>query len=177
MFIFFVIILAISLFITIWLVFIKPLFRYSNKLSHDIREAVYPGILEIDKTIITISSAAIVLTVQFIDKPLLEKQYLIFSWIGFSISIGLGAIILLAHYTHRLTDKVMISEFKRLIEEQEKRQGESQGKEDECSQILKHQHFLSIILFFLIYFQAIFLLVSLISLLLFGVKNVKSHIS
>jgi hypothetical protein len=96
---------------------------------------VYPGILEIDKTIITISSAAIVLTIQFIDKPLIEKQYLMISWIGFSVAIGIGAIILLAHYTHRFTDNVMISQAEKPFDE-ERNQHASSCDTDEFSNFL-----------------------------------------
>lgn len=140
------------------------------KLTHNIRESVYPGIIEIDKTIITISSAAIVLTIQLIDKPLIEKQYLMWSWVGFSATIGMGAIILLANFTYRLIDKVKIKEIGRL------EQGDHKAcDEDDCFKLIKRHRYLETVLLLLVYIQVITLLLSLISLLLFGYENVKSH--
>lgn len=81
-----------------WL--ILPLFKYSDKVSHKISEAVLLGLLELDKTIITICSAAIILTINLIDKSIIGKNYLIASWFSLIACIGIGVLLLLVCYTY-----------------------------------------------------------------------------
>ena len=73
-------IVVFVLLIIFWL-FIRPLLKYRNRLSYKTREEIYPDIIELDKTIITICSAAIILTIHLIGKPVIEKNYLIISWV------------------------------------------------------------------------------------------------
>jgi hypothetical protein len=168
MFIFFIVLTSILFLFLLFLVFIRPLFRYQGKLSRNIREVTFSGIITIDNTIITICSAGIVLTVQFIDKSLINKQYLVISWISFCISIVFGIIILIGHFTHNLIDEVMIKEFEKLSEV-------ARNKEmvEEAGIILKRQRFLTKSLFVLIYFQTVALFISLLCLVLFGIENIR----
>lgn len=172
MFIFFVIFSSIVFFIIFWIIFIHPLFSYRDKLSFKIRETIFPYIIDIDKTIITLSSAAIVLTVTFITKPLANKQYLIISWISFILCILFGIIILIAHYTQRLIDNVMIIEVHNIIGDgkSEKEKNPNGDKFDEVLNMIKKQSFLTNLLFCLIYLQAVCLFCALLSLILFGIK-------
>jgi hypothetical protein len=172
MLIFFAIISSIVFFIIYWIIFIHPPFLYRKKLSFKIRETIFPYIIDIDKTIITISSAAIVLTVTFITKPLANKQYLIISWISFILCILFGIIILITHYSQRLIDNVMISEAEKLNigDKSEKDKNQNVDKFDELLNMIKKQSFLTSLLFCLIYLQTVCLFCALLSLILFGIK-------
>ncbi len=160
-------ILLILFLVGFWGIFIHPLFTYENKLSHEIREAVFPSIIDIDKTIITIASAAIVLTVQLLKEPsLVSKEYLISSWITFSLSILVGIITLIAHYTHRFTDKIMLSEVNKAIDKKT-----PLPEVRELKELMRKQQSLRRILFVSIYLQTVFLFISMVSLVAFGVQN------
>jgi hypothetical protein len=56
------------------------------------REAVLPGLLELNKTIITICSAAIILTITLIDKFVNGKNYLMVSWFALITCKGLVSL-------------------------------------------------------------------------------------
>jgi hypothetical protein len=63
-----IVIIVILVLCGIFYWFILPLLKYSGKISHKIDEDVLPELLELDKTIITICTATIILTINFIDK-------------------------------------------------------------------------------------------------------------
>jgi len=74
------IITIIIVLIIIFYLLILPLFKYLSSASKNLRDDVLPGLLDLDKTIITICSAAIILTINIIDKSVIGKNYLITSW-------------------------------------------------------------------------------------------------
>ena len=147
-----------------WRIFIRPLFAYQKKLSHEMRESVFPSIANINNTIITLATAGIVLTLPLLkDGQLIGKEYLIASWASFSLSILAGILILVAHFAHRFTDKIMIGEFERLEDKPK--------NPNEAVQLLNKQQFLTRILFVFIYLQVVLLFASVVSLVVFGVEN------
>jgi magnesium-transporting ATPase (P-type) len=126
-----------------WL--ILPLLKYSGKVSHKISETVLPELLELDKTIITICSAAIILTINLIDKSIIGINYLIASWISLIACIGIGVLLLLVCYTYRVTGKVSLSEVKAFGKESKNMTKNTViPKSKEVLKILHHHSFLFI---------------------------------
>jgi len=150
---------------------LKPLINFRKKLSHETRETVFPEIIEIDKTVITISSAAIVLTAHFIDKNLDFENYLVFSWIGFLITIACGVIVLISHYSHRVVDNILINFVSKNINAEGKLNFKRKDDKSATGELHKHQKRLSTNLIVWIFLQAFFLLMSLSFLVLFGIRN------
>lgn len=87
-----------------------PVLRYRAKTSQEIRESVFPGLVDVYKTFITVASAAIVLTVQFGTEKL-DRTLLVPSWYFFFFSIGTGVIGVLSHFSLRYVDRTMIKAF------------------------------------------------------------------
>jgi len=161
--------IILSVLVIFWYLFIRPIFLISDKSSHEIREDVFPGIIEISKTVITISSAAIVLTVSFISRPVTNNHYLLFSWGSFILAISFGVITLIAYFTHRLTDKVMIDGFSKM------QKADSSAQENQAREwlsLLRNNQFLTKTLILLIYLQASTLFIALFFLVIFGFTTI-----
>ena len=155
--------LLIFLFLSWWF-FIRPLFVYRHKLTHEIREEVFPSIVDIDKTAITIASAAVVLTMPILkEASLISKEYLMASWICFAFSILAGLIVLLAHHTDRFMDKIMLRE----VSEMEK----DKTRAAEARTLLDKRIVLTRILFATIYLQISMVFIAIATLVIFGIYN------
>ncbi|MGA3287023.1 MAG: hypothetical protein ABSD46_06335 [Bacteroidota bacterium] len=180
------IIALVILLILFWKWSISPLFIYEGKLSHNIKERVFPHIVEIDKTAITLSSAAIVITVSLLkESTLIGKEYLLASWISFSISILFGVFILVIYYTQRLMSNIVNSELEDSMKGIEgpfdpnrfaeamitKHQGDRK-RFDEAMIIMNQERALVRILFVFIYLQTTFLFAALVALVVFGINNI-----
>ena len=153
-----------------WL--IRPLFKYSGKVSHKISEAVLPGLLELDKTIITICSAAIILTVNLIDKSIIGKNYLIASWFSLIACIGIGVLLLLMLYTYRVIGKVSLKEVKTFDKESENMTKNTLiPKREEVLEIIHQHSFLSNFLIVFVYLLVSSLFISFLFMIIFGLKN------
>ncbi len=153
-----------------WL--ILPLFKYSNKVSQDVHEAVLPGLLEFNKTIITICSAAIILTINLIDKSVVAKNYLIASWFALIICIGIGILILLTSYVERVSGKVfarIFSDYSKEEKNMSKNKKDTEG--EEVKKTFNHWVLLNKALVVLIYLLVSSLFISFLFMIIFGVKN------
>ena len=161
---------VVSIIIFCWL--IMPLFKYLSNASLNTRENVLPGLLELDKTIITICSAAIILTMNLIDKSVIGKNYLITSWFSLITCIGIGILILLVSYVERVTGRVAKSqievfrkELKNMNENKKKLEGE------ESIKTLNYHTLLNRTLVLLIYLLVLSLFISFLFMIMFGLKN------
>ena len=153
-----------------WL--ILPLFKYLNKVSQDMHEAVLPGLLELDKTIITICSAAIILTINLIDKSIVAKNYLIASWFALIVCIGIGILILLTSYVERVSGKVfarIFSDYSKESKNMPKNIKDIEG--EEVNKTFYHWVLLNKILVVLISLLVLFLFISFLFMIMFGLKN------
>ena len=153
-----------------WL--ILPLFKYLNKVSQDMHEAVLPGLLELDKTIITICSAAIILTINLIDKTVVAKNYLITSWFALIACIGIGILILLTSYVERVSGKVfarIFSDFSKESRNMAKNKYDTEG--GEVNKTFNHWILLNKVLVVLIYLLVSSLFISFLFMIIFGLKN------
>jgi len=162
-----IIIVIFVLLIIFWL-FIWPLLKYRDKLSYNTKEEVYPGIIELDKTIITICSAAIILTIHLIGKSVIEKNYLIISWVGLIICMGFGILLLLANYTHRVAGRVFLSGGFDTSNSKNKKDVEK----GEFRQIFDYWIFSHLVIIILIYLQVSFFFMSFLFMIAFGLKNI-----
>jgi len=163
-------IIIVLIIIFYWL--ILPLFKYLSSASLNTRENVLPGLLELDKTIITICSAAIILTMNLIDKSVIGKNYLITSWFALITCIGIGILILLISYVERVTGRVAKSqiavfrkELKNMNENKKKLEGE------ESIKTLNYHTLLNRTLVILIYLLVSSLFISFLFMIMFGLKN------
>lgn len=153
-----------------WL--ILPLFKYSNKVSQDMHEAVLPGLLELDKTIITICSAAIILTINLIDKSVVAKNYLITSWFALITCIGIGILILLTSYVERVSGKVfarILSDYSKEKKNMSKNKKDTEG--EEVKKTFNHWVLLNKVLVVLIYLLVSSLFISFLFMIIFGLRN------
>lgn len=165
-----VIIFIILSLIFYWL--ILPLFKYMSKASYDIREAVLPRLLELVKTIITICSAAIIFTINLIDKIVIGKNYLIGSWFALIICIGIGVLILLIAYIERLAGSVFIkrlSDFRKKMKDMSKDKKDSIGLEIEKN--FSYWILLNKILAVLTYLLVSSLFAAFLFMIIFGLNN------
>lgn len=163
-----IIIVLISIFY--WL--ILPLFKYLSNASLNTREDVLPGLLELDKTIITICSAAIILTMNLIDKAMIGKNYLVASWFALITCIGIGILVLLTSYVERVTGKVAKGQILALRKELKGMNGNKKISEGEESiKILNYHTLLNRTLVILIYLLVLSLFISFLSMIMFGLKN------
>ena len=168
-----IIVIVVSLFlcgIFYWL--IRPLFKYLSRTSHNMREAVLPGLLELNKTIITICSAAIILTITLIDKSVIGKNYLMASWFALITCIGVGILILLTSYVERVVVRVFIKEFSDYSKEKKNTaKNKKDSKGEEVSKAFKYYGLLNKALVVLIYLLVSSLFISFLFMIIFGVKN------
>ena len=97
-----------SLSLWFWRFLFKPLIALQKQLSLEILEEITPHIDKTSKSLTTLSSAAIVLTISVIQvagKDLSYKNVLAVSWYFFAASIGIGIIMGVISYilrTHNL---------------------------------------------------------------------------
>ena len=163
-------IIIVLIIIFYWL--ILPLFKYLRKTSKNIREAVLPGLLELDKTIITICSAAIILTITFIDKSVIGKNYLMASWFALIACIGIGILILLTSYVERVVSGVFINE---ISDSSKEKKNMAKNKKDanggELRKLFKYYTLLNKVLVVLIYLLVSSLFISFLFMIIFGLKN------
>jgi hypothetical protein len=166
------IIIIIVVLIAIFYLLILPLFKYLNKVSQDMHEAVLPGLLELDKTIITICSAAIILTINLIDKSVVAKNYLITSWFALIACIGIGILILLTSYVERVSGKVFARIFSDFSKESRNITNNKKSVEgEEVRKTFNHWILLNKVLVILIYLLVSSLLISFLFMIIFGLKN------
>jgi hypothetical protein len=167
------IIIIIVVLIVIFCVLIQPLFKYLSRTSYDIRQSVLPGLLELDKTIITICSAAIILTINLIDKSaVIGKNYLITSWITLISCIGIGILILLTSYVERVAGNIFVKDFSDLSKESKNMDDNKYNIEEKrTKKTLKHWRLLNKLLVVLIYLQVSSLFISFLLMIIFGYKN------
>ncbi len=164
----YIIIIVVSILLIIFFLFIWPLLKYRDKLSYNTKEEVYPGIIELDKTIITICSAAIILTINLIGKPVIEKNYLIISWVSLIICIGFGILILLANYAHRVAGRVFLSGGFDTSNSKDKKDVEK----GEFRKIFNYWEVVHLVIIILIYLQVSSFFISFVFMIAFGVKNI-----
>ena len=171
---FIIIIIIISL-IAIFYWLIRPLFKYLARASKNIREDVLPGLLELDKTIITICSAAIILTINLIDKSVIGKNYLITSWFALITCIGIGILILLTSFVERVAGGLFIKDFSDFSKESKESKYMADNKIDakgkEAMETLKYCILLNKILVVLIFLLVSSLFISFLFMIIFGLKN------
>jgi len=153
-----------------WL--ILPLFKYLNKVSQNMHESVLPGLLELDKTIITICSVAIILTINLIDKSIIGKNYLIASWFSLIACIGIGVLILLTSYVERVSGVVfakIFSDYSKEKKNMAKNKKDIEG--EEVNKTFNHWVLLNKVLVVLIYLLVSSLFISFLFMIIFGLKN------
>ena len=163
-------IIIVLIIIFYWL--ILPLFKYLSSASLNTRENVLPGLLELDKTIITICSAAIILTITLIDKSVIGKNYLIASWVALITCIGVGILILLTSYVERVSGKVfarIFSDFTKKSRNITKNEKIVEG--EEVNKTFNHWIFLNNVLVVLIYLLVSSLFISFLFMIIFGLNN------
>ena len=163
-------IIIVLIIIFYWL--ILPLFKYLSSASKNLRDDVLPGLLELDKTIITICSAAIILTINIIDKSVIGKNYLITSWFSLITCIGIGILILLTSYVERVAGGVFVKIFSDLSKESKNMANNKFDTEEEkVKKTLNHWRLLNKILVVLIYLLVSSLFISFLFMIIFGLKN------
>lgn len=171
----FIIIIVIIFFISIIAIFywlIRPLFKYLARASNKIREDILPGLLELDKTIITICSAAIILTINLIDKSVIGKKYLITSWFAFITCIGIGILILLISFVERVVGGLSTKDFLDLRKESKyMTDNRIEKRKKEVWETSNYSTLLNKILVILIYLLVLFLFLSFLFMIIFGLKN------
>ncbi|MBU4349250.1 hypothetical protein KJ830_04405 [bacterium] len=163
-------IIIVLIIIFYWL--ILPLFKYLSSASKDIRDDVLPGLLDLDKTIITICSAAIILTINIIDKSVIGENYLITSWFSLITCIGIGILILLTSYVERVAGGVFVKTFSDLSKESKNMVNNKYDTEEKkVKKTLNHWRLLNKILVVLIYLLVSSLFISFLFMIIFGLKN------
>ncbi len=166
------IIIIIVVLIIIFYLLIRPLFKYLSSASKNVRENVLPGLLELDKTIITICSAAIILTITLIDKSVIGKNYLIASWFALITCIGIGILILLTSYVERAAGEVFVkifTDFKNEEKYMAKNKKDTEGKE--VRKTFNHWILLNKVLVVLISLLVLSLFISFLFMIIFGLQN------
>ena len=164
----YIVLIAFSVLLIIFWLFIWPLLKYRKRLSYKTREEVFPNIIELAKTSITICSAAIILTMHLIGKSVIEKNYLIISWVGLIICIVFGILLLLANYAHRVAGRVFFSGGFDTCHSKIKKDGEK----GEFKKIFTHWGFSHLIIIILIFLLVSSLFVSFLFMIAFGLKNI-----
>jgi amino acid transporter len=164
----YIVLIASSVLLIIFWLFIWPLLKYRDRLSYDTKEEVFPDIVELAKTSITICSVAIILTINLIGKPVIEKNYLIISWVSLIICIVFGILLLLANYAHRVAGRVFLSGGFDTSNSKNKKDGE----EGEFKKIFTHWGFSHLIIIILIFLLVSSLFVSFLFMIAFGLKNI-----
>jgi len=151
---------------------IVPLFKYTTLMTENINDSVFKGLIEFDKTVITICSAAIIFTLQLIDKSIEYKQYLVISWIGFILSIIFGVIILLVCYAGRVTYKVSSKHLSLAIDKAfDINKSERDKTKEEGIKITKHIALLNKTLVILILLLLFLFCISFLFMIIFGLNN------
>jgi len=163
----YIIIIVVFVLVFIFWLFIWPLLKYRNMLSYNTKEEVFPDINELAKTIITICSAAIILTIHLIGKSVIEKNYLIISWVGLIICITFGILLLLANYAHRVAGRVFLSGGSDTPHSKNKKDEEI----GEFKKIFDHWGFSHLIIIILIFLLVSSLFISFLFMIMFGLKN------
>lgn len=169
MLIFYSTIVVFVLMCSLWFIFIRPLFKYQKFASRKIREITFSKLIDIDKNILAISSAAIIFTVSLLNKGLLSNSYLIGSWACFIVSIISGIMLYVANITHDYTDEISVHNTMSLLN---KEKGKASNEEvHDVRTIISNQRTLLKIIFILIYIEMSSLILAFILLSIFGYKN------
>lgn len=156
-------ILVIVILILFWVKFIIPILR---SISSNIREQVFPDITNNAKIFITLSTGAIVFTIN-LNSPS-NQIYLNIAWLGFLTCIAISVFLLFTHFLHRVSDKIFLHQME---EYQKDRKESSKKKLEKIFKLMHNSHLLSTTIFLLYYLQIITLFLSLFFLVLFGIKN------
>jgi len=156
----------------LWLLFIWPLFKYQRYASRNVRRATLSKLVDIDKNILTISSAAIILTITLIKGDIISNIYLVASWISFLISISSGVLLYVAYFTHDYTDQISIDKYKDILNKHKNDEKISKAELNTVKSIRIKQSVVLRAIFILIYFEITFLILALILLSIFGYVNI-----
>jgi hypothetical protein len=163
------IIILVIIAIVIWRLIFSNLFQVRSKLSLTIREKIFPDIQKTVNILISLSSAAIVLTFSILqiitNKPILYKSYLITSWISFALTIffGIGSMVLL--YILRAQYMIVVRDVEKVDKEKDiDIKNELGASLDKAQKIEKSFHIL-------LYSQAVTFISAIIFLLIFAITN------
>jgi hypothetical protein len=157
--------------IILWLIFIRPLFKFQDYASRHIRRVTFSKLVDIDKNILTISSAAIILTISLIQNKLLFDLYLISSWISFLISITAGILLYIAYFTHDYTDEILINSYYKLLNKSAGEEEINQSEINKVDSIKRNNKTLVRSIFILLYIEMTYLIMALLFLTIFGYNN------
>ncbi len=173
------ILIAIIIPIILWIFLFKPFFELKGKFSFNIREKIFPDIQKASNSIITLSSAAILLTFSILQIGIVNvssKNLIIISWFGFAACILLGILIKIVFYISRAADFIELKKIgewrvslKKMRTSKEKKLSHEKFKEWK-SLFNKRQYFLKM-LFIFIFLQPILFLTSILYTVLFAVIN------
>ncbi len=156
----------------LWFYLFKHLFNLRHKLSTNIREEVYPDIHKTVNLLISLSSAAIVLTfsiLQFLNQhPIKCKYFIITSWLSFTLVVIFGMVILTFLYIFRAQYKVMLQCIKKAKDDPT-----SETAEDAITSINSVMD-KDISLHVLLYMQSISFVSGIIFLMIFAIINIGS---
>ncbi|MDD5032495.1 MAG: hypothetical protein PHR36_05685 [Patescibacteria group bacterium] len=153
--------------LVIWRFVFSNLFQLIYKTSISIREKVFPDIHKTTTTLISLSSSAIILTfsvLKFVEiKNMVMKNYLVMSWIGFTLTVVSGIIAMLLLYVARTQNLIVLNSMERI------RSDKSAIKElDYIKTAIKSEKVFNGFL----YVQFVSFVGSMILLVLFIIKNV-----
>ncbi|MNW50960.1 hypothetical protein D3C74_284300 [compost metagenome] len=107
--------ILLTLFVLLLILIVYPLIRMRRHLSKLIYDEGIPYLTEFNKTLVTISSAIVALTVSFIkDQPLI-KNLLLTSWILLIACILTGILLLLLTFIKKLVNSVHLKIFEGVV--------------------------------------------------------------
>lgn len=155
----------------IWRLFFCHLFQIRDKLSLEIREAIFPDIHKTINTLISLAAAAIVLTFSIVKilkvQDMFYKPYLIASWISFTLVIlfGVGSMIIL--YILRAQYMITIRNLERARKEAEVEEKVVNDLESSLNKGKKIERTFHILL----YCQAVTFVSAIIFLVMFTIAN------
>ena len=155
----------------LWLIFIRPLFKFQDHTSRDIRRTAFAKLIDIDKNLLTISSAAIILTISFIQQKQVADLYLISSWVSFLVSIVAGVLLYVAFFTHDYIDEVFVNSIQQFLNKSTSNKSYDQTEADRVDDMQKNNRILAKTIFILIYVEMTYLILALIFLTMYGYNN------
>lgn len=165
--------------IALWKYVFESFFRLRNKLSLNIREKIIPDIQNTNNYIITLSSSIIVLTFsisKLFERPndghaqLIDKGYLVTSWVLFATCILIGVIIGIATYVYKLHYLSSHHAFESTFKKENNKI--SDAELDEFKKLKQWTNDFEKILFFLMYLSPVTFFISLLYLVLFAINNI-----
>jgi hypothetical protein len=162
------------LWLVLWRILLRNLAALQGKLTVGIRDKVLPDVDRSNTTFITLSSAALVLTFSLLQiwstKPLEKRYYLVISWVGFAVTVFMGALLSIGLYIYRTHYHCVVKDVETSLSGRDKMDPRD-GARVRLS--LNRSKSMERVLFSIITLQPMLFLLSVVYLLMFAIRNLQ----